>query len=93
MPTARLVTAWVIAMGQGKRLANDAQVPAAVSGSGVTAGSNVAGSLRTLSSDHDGAEVASQAPITLPNTSAETDESTLGTQHQGDADRASHLSS
>ncbi|KAL4082661.1 hypothetical protein QTP88_029722 [Uroleucon formosanum] len=50
---------------------SDPQVPAAVSGSGVKAGSNVAGSLRSLSSDREGAGVASQAPTTLTSTRAD----------------------
>jgi len=51
---------------------SDPQVPAAVSGSGVTAGSNVAGSLRSSTSDRECAGVASLAPATFQTTSAET---------------------
>jgi len=43
-----------------------------VGGSGVTAGSNVAGSLRSSSYDREGKGVASLAPETLKATSAET---------------------
>ncbi|KAL4154537.1 hypothetical protein QTP88_000394 [Uroleucon formosanum] len=50
---------------------SDPQVPAAVGGSGVKAGSNVAGSLRSLSNDRESTGVASQAPATLTITSAE----------------------
>ncbi|KAL4082665.1 hypothetical protein QTP88_029726 [Uroleucon formosanum] len=56
---------------------SDPQVPAAVSGSGVKAGSNVAGSLRSSFNDREGTGVASQAPTTLKTTSAE-DASALG---------------
>ncbi|KAL4082647.1 hypothetical protein QTP88_029708 [Uroleucon formosanum] len=49
---------------------SDPQVPAAVSGSGVKAGSNVAGSLRSSFNDREGTGVASQAPVILPVTSA-----------------------
>jgi len=50
---------------------SDPLVRAAVGGSGVKAGSNVAGSLRSSSSDREGVRVASQAPATLPTTSAD----------------------
>jgi len=49
---------------------SDPQVPAVVDGSGVTAGSNVVGPLRSSSNDRDGAGVAKQAPATLAITSA-----------------------
>ncbi|XP_050066461.1 uncharacterized protein LOC126555603 [Aphis gossypii] len=49
---------------------SDPQVPAVVGGSGVAAGSNVAGPLRSSSIDREGTGVASQAPVTLATTSA-----------------------
>lgn len=47
-------------------------MPAVVGGSGVTAGSNVAGPLRSSSNDRECAGVASQAHVTLNATRAET---------------------
>lgn len=59
---------------------SDPQVPAAVGGSGVTSGSNVAGLLRSSSNDRESAGVSSQALATLPTTRAETVVSQKGTQ-------------
>ncbi|KAE9528770.1 hypothetical protein AGLY_012345 [Aphis glycines] len=52
--------------------ASEPQGSAVVGGSGVKAGSNVTGPLRSSSCDREGAGVASQAPATLATTSAET---------------------
>ena len=54
---------------------SDPQVPAVVGGSGVKAGSNVAGPLRSSFNDREGAGVASQAPATLTTTRADVGES------------------
>jgi len=51
--------------------ASEPQGSAVVGGSGLETGSNVAGPLRSLSNDREGAGVASQAPATLTSTSAE----------------------
>jgi hypothetical protein len=51
--------------------ASEPQGSAVVGGSSVKTGSNVAGPLRSSSNDREGAGVASQAPVTLADTSAE----------------------
>lgn len=56
---------------------SDSQRSAGVSGAGVKAGANVAGSLRPSSCDRKSTEVAGQAPVTLLSTrtaSENTDE-------------------
>jgi len=59
---------------------SDPQVPAVVGVPEVTAESNVASPIRSSSNGRDGAGVASQAPVTLTTTSAETVVCKNGTQ-------------
>ena len=54
--------------------ASEPQRSAGASGSGVKTGSSVGGSLRSSSSNREGAGVASQAPAILSTTSAEDDD-------------------
>ncbi|KAL4153609.1 hypothetical protein QTP88_001442 [Uroleucon formosanum] len=63
-----------------------------VSGSGVYTGRHVAGSQGSSSGNHEGTEVASQASVTLPTTSAESVMSQEGTQHFNIGDHGSPLS-
>ncbi|KAL4104696.1 hypothetical protein QTP88_019978 [Uroleucon formosanum] len=63
-----------------------------VSGSGVYTGRHVAGSPGSSSGNREGTEVASQASVTLPTTSAESVVSQEGTQHFNIGDHGSPLS-